>query len=108
MLHHTLYFDICFSQSSIALKRHCDHGNSYKGKHLIGACLQFQTFSPLLSWWEAWQYTGRHSVEEVSGCSSTSGEAVSRGRGREGERERQTETERDRQRDRGRDVLGLA
>lgn len=27
--------------SSIALKRHHDHCNSYKRKHLIGACLQF-------------------------------------------------------------------
>jgi hypothetical protein len=27
---------------SIALKRHHDHGNSYKGKHLIGAGLRFR------------------------------------------------------------------
>lgn len=31
----------CLSQCSIAVKRCCDHGNSYKGKHLTGACLQF-------------------------------------------------------------------
>ena len=34
---------------SIAVKRHHDHGNSYRGKHVIGAGLQFHTFSPLLS-----------------------------------------------------------
>ena len=33
----------------IAVKRHNDQGNSYKGKHLIGASLQVQRFSPLLS-----------------------------------------------------------
>jgi hypothetical protein len=26
----------------IAVKRHCDQGKSYKGKHFIGASLQFQ------------------------------------------------------------------
>jgi hypothetical protein len=26
----------CLSQSSGAMKRHCNHGNSYKGNHLIG------------------------------------------------------------------------
>ena len=31
---------------SIAVKRHHDQGNSYKGKHLIGAGLQVQRFSP--------------------------------------------------------------
>ena len=34
---------------SIATKRHQDHGGSYKGKHLIGAGLQF---GPLSSWWD--------------------------------------------------------
>jgi hypothetical protein len=29
------------------VKRHHDQGNSYKGKHLTGADLQFQRFSPL-------------------------------------------------------------
>ena len=28
----------------IAVKRHKDHGNSHKGKHLAGAGLQFQRF----------------------------------------------------------------
>ena len=27
---------------SVAMKAHCDHDNSYKGKHLIGAGLQFR------------------------------------------------------------------
>ena len=35
---------------SISVKRYHDHGNSYKGKHLIGD-LHFQRFSPLSSWW---------------------------------------------------------
>jgi hypothetical protein len=34
---------------SIAVKRHHDQGNSYKGQHLIGAVLQVQRFSPLSS-----------------------------------------------------------
>jgi hypothetical protein len=37
---------------SIAMKRHHDHRNSYKGRYLIGAGLQFQRFSPSSSWWE--------------------------------------------------------
>jgi hypothetical protein len=32
----------CLSQSSFNVKRHRDHGNSYKGKHVIGAGLQFR------------------------------------------------------------------
>jgi hypothetical protein len=40
------------------VKRHHDQGNSYTG-HLIGAGLQIQRFSPLSSWWEAWQHPGR-------------------------------------------------
>jgi hypothetical protein len=31
-----------------------DHSNFYKGKHLIGASLQFNKFSSLASWPEAW------------------------------------------------------
>ena len=37
---------------SIAVKKHHDQGNSYKGQHLIGATLQVQRFSPLSSRWE--------------------------------------------------------
>ena len=40
----------CLNQCSIAVKRHHDHGKSYKGKPLIGAGLQFQRLSSLLSW----------------------------------------------------------
>ena len=36
----------------IALKRHQDQGNSYKGQHLIGAGLHVQRFSRLSSRWE--------------------------------------------------------
>jgi hypothetical protein len=49
---------------STAVKRHHDLSKSYKGKHLIGTGLQVQRFSPLLIWWEAWQYTGRHGAGE--------------------------------------------
>ena len=38
----------------ISAKRHHDQGNSYKEKHLVEAGLQFQRFSPLLSWQETW------------------------------------------------------
>ena len=30
------------------MKKHGDQGNSYEGKHLIGAGLQFQRFSPMI------------------------------------------------------------
>ena len=53
------------SWTFIAVKNHHDHSNSYKEKHLIGAGLQFQRFSPLSSWWEAWQRAGRHGAEEL-------------------------------------------
>jgi hypothetical protein len=32
------------------MKRPLDSSSSYKGKHLVGAGLQFQRFSPLMSW----------------------------------------------------------
>jgi hypothetical protein len=59
------------------VKRHHDHGNSYKGKHLVEDGLNFQRFSPVSSWQEAWQRAGRHGAEEVTG-SSISGSAGSR------------------------------
>ena len=37
---------------SISVKRHHSQSNSYKEKHLIGAGLQVQRFSPLSSRWE--------------------------------------------------------
>jgi hypothetical protein len=46
------------------VKRQDYQGNSYKGKHLIEAGLQFQRFSPLSSWQEAWQCAGRHGAGE--------------------------------------------
>ena len=50
----------------IAVKKHHDHGNSYKEKHLIGvAHLQFQRFSSLSSWWGTWWCEGRHGAGEV-------------------------------------------
>lgn len=40
----------CISQYYIAMRRHYDPGNSYKRKHLIGACLQFQKIGFLHKW----------------------------------------------------------
>ena len=50
----------CLSEGFIAVKRHHDHSISYKGKHLVGAGLHSQRFSPLLSW----QYVGRDGAGE--------------------------------------------
>ena len=49
---------------SIVRKRHHGQGSSYKEKHLIGAGLQFQRFSPFSSWQIAWQHPGRHGAGE--------------------------------------------
>jgi hypothetical protein len=38
--------------------------NSYKRKHWNGDSLQFQKFSPLSSWWRAWQHLDRHGARE--------------------------------------------
>jgi hypothetical protein len=46
------------------VKRHQDHGNFNKRKHLTGAGLQFQRFSPLSSWWGAQWHAGRHDARE--------------------------------------------
>ena len=40
----------------IAVKRHHDQGNSYKGKHSTGTGSQVQRLGSLSSWWEAWQH----------------------------------------------------
>jgi hypothetical protein len=56
---------------SIAMKRHHDHGKSYKEKYLIGTGLQVQRFSPLLSWWVAWQHAGRHGAGEGAESSTS-------------------------------------
>ena len=60
-------FSICFrsvSQGFIAVKRHHDYCNCYKGQHLIEAGLKVQRFSPLSSQQEPWQHAGRHGAGE--------------------------------------------
>lgn len=37
------FTELCLSVS-IAMKKHHDHGNAYRGNHLIGVCLQFGDF----------------------------------------------------------------
>ena len=56
---HILYTDLAF-----AVKRHHNHSNSYKGKHLLA----WLTYSPL--WQGAWQHAGRHGTraESASSC----------------------------------------
>ena len=61
----------CISHRPTAAKRHHDHGNSYKGKHLIEAGLEFQRVSPLSSWQESWQHTGRHGAGEIAESSTS-------------------------------------
>ena len=56
---------------SIAMKRHHDQGNSYKGQHLIGAGFQFQRFYTLLSWQKAWHHLGRHDAGEGAESSTS-------------------------------------
>ena len=58
--------DNCFLvRFSIVVKRHYDHGNSYKGRDLVRAGLQqVQRFSPLSSWWEEFYiWIGRQQEE---------------------------------------------
>ena len=50
------------------MKRQHDHGNSYKGKYLIGSDLEFQRFSPLSSWQEEWQCAGRPAAGGAEVC----------------------------------------
>jgi hypothetical protein len=54
----------CLSLSFIDVKRHHDQSTFYKGQYLINVVLQFQRFSPLSSWWEAWHHPGIHGAEE--------------------------------------------
>jgi hypothetical protein len=56
----------------MAVKRHHDQGNSYKGKQLIGTGLQFQGFTGLSSSQEAEQDAGRHGAEEAKSSTSWS------------------------------------
>lgn len=46
------------------MKRYDEHGNSYKGKHLIGGWLAAQRFSPLSSLQEVWWWTDKHGAGE--------------------------------------------
>jgi hypothetical protein len=48
----------------LLVKRHCDQGNSKKGKHLLGACLQFQRFSLLSLCWASRHCLSRHDTGE--------------------------------------------
>lgn len=73
----TYYIYLCLSHCSTPAKRLYDYSNSYKGKRLIGAGLQFQRFHALSSWWEVWQRAGRCVAGEVA-KSSTSWSAGSR------------------------------
>ena len=50
---------------SIAVKRHHDQGDSYKGQHLVGAGLQVQSFSPLSSRWEHGSFKESLALEEL-------------------------------------------
>ena len=56
---------------SIAMMRHPDHRDSDKRKHLIKAGSQFQRFSPLSSWQEAWWCAGRHGAGEGAESSTS-------------------------------------
>ena len=50
----------------MAVKRHHDHCNSYKGKPLTGSGLQFRGLAVYCrKWQEAWQHAGRHGVERL-------------------------------------------
>ena len=64
-------------RASVAVKRHHEQGNSYKGKHFIKASLQFQACGPLSSQWEMWQHTGKHDAGDRAE-SSTSGSTCSK------------------------------
>ena len=56
---------------SIVVKKHCEHSNCSKRKHLTLVGLQLPRFSKLLSWWEERQYAGRHGVEDVAEISTS-------------------------------------
>ena len=59
------------------MKRHHDHGNSYKGKCLIGDDLQLIILVNLLMLWrQVWWHSGRHGWRKTG--TSTSGMAGSR------------------------------
>lgn len=49
MVHISIHMVSVLARGSIAVNRHHDHNNSYKGTHLIGAGSQVQRSSPLSS-----------------------------------------------------------
>ncbi|EDL86921.1 sodium channel, voltage-gated, type VIII, alpha polypeptide, isoform CRA_d [Rattus norvegicus] len=55
----------------MAVKRRHDHSSTCKGNHFIGAGLQFERFSPLSSWREAWLHPGRPCAGEGAGSSAS-------------------------------------
>ena len=56
---------VCLGYCSIAVRRHHDQGNSYKGKFNRGCLTVLEgQVSTLLSWWEAWQHPGRRGDVE--------------------------------------------
>lgn len=57
--------NICFSQCFIAVKRHHDHGNSYKREYLIGTCIHSQRFNLFSSWQEKCWEAGRHILKKL-------------------------------------------
>ena len=64
-------FQAVLVQISIAVKSNHNQGNSHKGHHLVGAGLQLQSFSPLLSWWEPWRCAGRRGAGEGAESSTS-------------------------------------
>lgn len=58
----------CVSQCSIAVRNQHDRDNTYKGKHLTGACLQFQRFRSLSLQWQGQGHgqAGRCGAKEVA------------------------------------------
>ena len=59
---------------SITVKRHHDQGDSYKGKHLIGASLQDQRFRPLSSWQETGSMQAGIALEKECSTPCSKGE----------------------------------
>lgn len=66
----------------MAVKSHHGHGSSYERKHLIGACLMFQKFSPF-----SCQHAGGHGAGEVAEAENYTSRVPCRP---QGERERQS------------------
>jgi hypothetical protein len=60
-----LFINIVLVRVSIVVKRHHDRGNSYKGKYLTGAGLQFQRFSLLSSRQKACSIQADMELEEL-------------------------------------------